>query len=133
MTDHKAVRGLLLSVGTLGPEELSSILASEDDPEMDLRDAVAVRGMVGIYSELREARSCAAYAQANAKLIADLRRLCGPVCPHDGKYAVEHKSCGYRRSIGCAQVGYHTTALCAEVRDHPEWPEGEAWLRERSR
>lgn len=45
------------------------------------------------------------------KLIAELERLAGPVCPHEGKRAIEH-----------------TENLCLFGDNaHPTWPDGAQW------
>jgi len=54
-----------------------------------------------------------------AKAECDLIRLAGPVCPHDGKRAIEHDL--------CVCFGH------VMPDSHPRWPDGVTWLREHSK
>lgn len=54
--------------------------------------------------------------------LAELERLCGPTCPHDGKRAIEHKYALQREhSYQCAK--------CPEVADAPEHDRGSSAYR----
>lgn len=77
-------------------------------------------------------------------LIADLDRLGGPVCEHDGKRAIDHLD--QWLDFGGANYGlvphYHTyncfdegRLICNRAHDvpHPDSPIIEAWLRERGK
>lgn len=101
-----------------------------------------------------------AYLRAYAAdLNAELLRLCGPVCSHDQHRAIEHSTRDWRITIPVKWVcdacsdGRHSAHYsvrcdnrygrglidqdgfvhgCDCIEPHPDWPEGEAWLRERS-
>lgn len=83
-----------------------------------------------------------------AHLKAELLRLCGPVCPYDGKRASEHYRGG---SDDCMETRYSGSGAPCGFPDewwihdlhgpngeethvfvpstHPKWPDGEEWLR----
>lgn len=59
------------------------------------------------------------------RLEAELLRLCGPTCPHDGKRAIEHE-------IPLTGWEYQTGAVIKlDGEDHARWPDGIAWLKKR--
>lgn len=79
-------------------------------------------------------------------LESELLRLCGPVCPHDGKRAIEHIGSAWLPSgtrlcqtDGCRGLdwqGEHSKFASNYAHPfvaHPEWPEGAQWLRERGK
>lgn len=116
-------------------------------------------------------RTLEAAADQIDTLEAELQRLCGPVCPHDWKRAIEHyygrswlrsfaeptplKPHVFEPCLDCDELSsYHDEDnyqehcdRCSESREacdgspliggnvpsHPDWPEGEQWLRERER
>lgn len=78
--------------------------------------------------------------------LAELERLCGPVCPHDGERASEHYQggsddcmagdppCGFPEEWWCHLTSSELDDTHRfEPNTHPAWPEGEQWLHERSR
>jgi hypothetical protein len=69
----------------------------------------------------------------NESLSADLFRLCGPKCEHDGRRAVEHTVCGVFGGVGrCfspAPCALHCRLIGIAM--HPPAPEIEEWLRTR--
>lgn len=66
---------------------------STTEPEYTTEERMR-RALSALYLEVAPAVASdlggAVLAHVNA-LTADLARLCGPKCPHDGKYAVEHE------------------------------------------
>lgn len=64
-----------------------------------------------------------------AALESELQRLCGPVCPHDGKRAIEHTH--HSHLSDSSRIVTLSEINDSIVRAHGRWPEGAQWLRER--
>lgn len=123
-------------------------------------DVMAACAESGLDLTTYECGEVAVYLRAGIAAQADLARLCGPVCEHDQKRAVEHVTSVLSGRIGlrsrwCA-FHHHRSGLCGRVvighdasvdcagepshnfdgvarEPHPPSPAIEAWLRERAK